>query len=108
MSKVSYYTAEGLKKLRAELDHLVESGDWEGVVLAAAKYEAAEGTQGSRTNDSIASESEDRSGSICLFRLEQNEPQVCEFTGNVPWFTHQSHCTQKGYKDRSPSLIPRG
>lgn len=26
----------------AELDHLVESGDWEGVVLAAAKYEAAE------------------------------------------------------------------
>ena len=32
----------------AELDHLVESGDWEGVVLAAAKYEAAEtGTTGS-------------------------------------------------------------
>eukprot|EP00934_Nitzschia_sp_Nitz4_P003763 Nitzschia sp. Nitz4//scaffold95_size97785//55561//58838//NITZ4_004671-RA/size97785-augustus-gene-0.108-mRNA-1//-1//CDS//3329560484//3753//frame0 len=26
----------------AELDHLVQSGDWEGVVLAAAKYEAAE------------------------------------------------------------------
>lgn len=26
----------------AELDHLVESGDWEGVVLAAAKFEAAE------------------------------------------------------------------
>jgi hypothetical protein len=43
----------------AELDHLVDAGDWEGVVLAAAKYEAAEGTTGSRSEAS-----EDRSGSV--------------------------------------------
>jgi hypothetical protein len=30
----------------AELDHLVDAGDWEGVVLAAAKFEASE--EGSR------------------------------------------------------------
>lgn len=28
----------------AELDHLVDAGDWEGVVLAAAKFEASEDT----------------------------------------------------------------
>mmetsp|Transcript_29429 Transcript_29429/g.71015 ORF Transcript_29429/g.71015 Transcript_29429/m.71015 type:complete len:1070 (-) Transcript_29429:308-3517(-) len=34
----------------AELDHLVDAGDWEGVVLAAAKYEADEGdTNASRS-----------------------------------------------------------
>jgi len=37
----------------AELDHLVDAGDWEGVVVAAAKYEASEdtstaGSRGSR------------------------------------------------------------
>jgi hypothetical protein len=35
----------------AELDNLVDAGDWEGVVLAAAKYEAAEGP-GSNTSGS--------------------------------------------------------
>lgn len=39
----------------AELDHLVESGDWEGVVLAAAKYEAVE--SGSSANSPVDSES---------------------------------------------------
>ena len=47
----------------AELDHLVDAGDWEGVVLAAAKYEAAEGTTGSRSG-SVATDSDNRSGSI--------------------------------------------
>jgi hypothetical protein len=43
----------------AELDHLVDAGDWEGVVLAAAKFEAAEAaggtgsSRGSRTNSSV-------------------------------------------------------
>ncbi|VEU39096.1 unnamed protein product [Pseudo-nitzschia multistriata] len=35
----------------AELDHLVDAGDWEGVVLAAAKYE------GDESKDSLPSES---------------------------------------------------
>jgi hypothetical protein len=47
----------------AELDHLVDAGDWEGVVLAAAKYEAAEGPN-SRTSGSLASGSDSRSASI--------------------------------------------
>ena len=47
----------------AELDHLVDAGDWEGVVLAAAKYEAAEGTTGSRSG-SVATDSDNRSGSV--------------------------------------------
>ena len=35
----------------AELDHLVDAGDWEGVVLAAAKFEASEeGSKGSSTS----------------------------------------------------------
>ena len=38
----------------AELDHLVESGDWEGVVLAAAKYEAG----GDSVDDSSQSASQ--------------------------------------------------
>eukprot|EP00592_Proboscia_alata_P025303 CAMPEP_0194443670 /NCGR_PEP_ID=MMETSP0176-20130528/126840_1 /TAXON_ID=216777 /ORGANISM="Proboscia alata, Strain PI-D3" /LENGTH=1640 /DNA_ID=CAMNT_0039269957 /DNA_START=510 /DNA_END=5432 /DNA_ORIENTATION=- len=29
----------------AELDHLVDTGDWEGVVLAAAKFETGDGSQ---------------------------------------------------------------
>lgn len=42
----------------AELDHLVDAGDWEGVVLAAAKFEAAEAagggsSRGSRTASSV-------------------------------------------------------
>lgn len=40
----------------AELDNLVDAGDWEGVVLAAAKFEAAESSAGSRSsidNESI-------------------------------------------------------
>jgi hypothetical protein len=45
----------------AELDHLVDAGDWEGVVLAAAKYEAAEG-QG--PTESVASGSDSISASM--------------------------------------------
>ena len=41
----------------AELDHLVDAGDWEGVVLAAAKYEASEGPN-SRNAGSVASGSD--------------------------------------------------
>jgi hypothetical protein len=50
----------------AELDHLVDAGDWEGVVAAAARFEAqsaekegsgskGSGSRGSRTNSSEAS-----------------------------------------------------
>lgn len=45
----------------AELDHLVDAGDWEGVVLAAAKYEASEGPN-SRTTDESGSDSNTGSG----------------------------------------------
>ncbi len=48
----------------AELDHLVESGDWEGVVLAAAKFEAAESGSESRASDSRASASASASASV--------------------------------------------
>ena len=44
----------------AELDHLVEAGDWEGVVLAAARFEASDtagGSRGSRSGQSIDSAS---------------------------------------------------
>ena len=34
----------------AELDHLVDAGDWEGVVAAAAKFEAQGGGDSSQTN----------------------------------------------------------
>jgi hypothetical protein len=40
----------------AELDHLVDAGDWEGVVLAAAKFEASEdGSKGSSASVSVKS-----------------------------------------------------
>ena len=38
----------------AELDHLVDAGDWEGVVLAAAKYEADGEKDSSTPSDSIS------------------------------------------------------
>lgn len=43
----------------AELDHLVEAGDWEGVVLAAARFEASDAAEsrGSRSGQSIDSAS---------------------------------------------------
>lgn len=43
----------------AELDHLVDAGDWEGVVLAAAKFEASEDTS---TNASQTFESSHNTG----------------------------------------------
>jgi hypothetical protein len=43
----------------AELDHLVDAGDWEGVVAAAAKFEAQAGSgtasRSSKTNSSVES-----------------------------------------------------
>lgn len=41
------------------MDHLVEAGDWEGVVLAAARFEASDaaGSRGSRSGQSIDSAS---------------------------------------------------
>mmetsp|Transcript_11925 Transcript_11925/g.17500 ORF Transcript_11925/g.17500 Transcript_11925/m.17500 type:complete len:1152 (+) Transcript_11925:262-3717(+) len=36
----------------AELDHLVDAGDWEGVVVAAAKFEASEDTSTAGSRDS--------------------------------------------------------
>jgi hypothetical protein len=36
----------------AELDHLVDAGDWEGVVVAAAKFEASEDTSTGASNTS--------------------------------------------------------
>jgi len=41
----------------AELDHLVDAGDWEGVVLAAAKFESQEGSIKSGAASSVRSES---------------------------------------------------
>ena len=41
----------------AELDHLVDAGDWEGVVLAAAKFESQEGSVKSGTASSVRSSS---------------------------------------------------
>ena len=43
----------------AELDNLVEAGDWEGVVLAAARFEASDaaGSRGSRSGRSVDSSS---------------------------------------------------
>jgi hypothetical protein len=43
----------------AELDNLVEAGDWEGVVLAAARFETSDpaGSRGSRSGQSIDSAS---------------------------------------------------
>jgi hypothetical protein len=43
----------------AELDNLVEAGDWEGVVLAAARFESSDpaGSRGSRSGQSIDSAS---------------------------------------------------
>jgi hypothetical protein len=43
----------------AELDHLVDAGDWEGVVLAAAKYEASgEGNSNSQASHSQSNASD--------------------------------------------------
>lgn len=42
----------------AELDHLVDTGDWEGVVLAASKFEAAS-DKGSSQNSAMSISSED-------------------------------------------------
>jgi hypothetical protein len=48
----------------AELDHLVDAGDWEGVVLAAAKFEAGEsgGSRDSRMGSSADSGIESLTG----------------------------------------------
>lgn len=58
-SHSSGYETDSLEAQRAaELDHLVDAGDWEGVVLAAARFEAAEMTvssRGSRTASSVDS-----------------------------------------------------
>ena len=39
----------------AELDHLVDAGDWEGVVVAAAKFESAEDQSASKSSASQTS-----------------------------------------------------
>ena len=58
-SRASSYGSDSLEAARAaELDHLVDAGDWEGVVLAAARFEATEMTvssKGSRTASSVDS-----------------------------------------------------
>ena len=58
-SRTSSYGSDSMEAARAaELDHLVDAGDWEGVVLAAARFEAAEMTvssRGSRTASSVDS-----------------------------------------------------
>lgn len=46
----------------AELDHLVDAGDWEGVVLAAAKFEAAEEEDESGSSSRSFSGSKDSQG----------------------------------------------
>lgn len=43
----------------AELDHLVDAGDWEGVVLAAAKYQAADADRDKRSQVSSVDSSGD-------------------------------------------------
>ena len=45
----------------AELDHLVDAGDWEGVVLAAARYEASESESQSRSESRSAANTQDSS-----------------------------------------------
>ena len=64
----------------AELDHLVESGDWEGVVLAAAKFEAAESgsASDSRASDSRLSPSASVSSSASKVKRRQELRQEVE------------------------------
>lgn len=64
----------------AELDHLVESGDWEGVVLAAAKFEAAESgsASDSRASDSRLSPGASVSSSASKVKRRQELRQEVE------------------------------
>lgn len=64
----------------AELDHLVESGDWEGVVLAAAKFEAAESgsVSDSRASDSRLSPGASVSSSASKVKRRQELRQEVE------------------------------
>lgn len=68
LSVVSFSSRE--KSRAAELDRLVEAGDWEGVVLTAAKFEAEKDdrTEGSASNSSR----KDRS----IGNLSNNSPSV--------------------------------
>lgn len=68
LSVVSFSSKE--KSRAAELDRLVEAGDWEGVVLTAAKFEAEKDdkTEGSASNSSR----KDRS----IGNLSNNSPSV--------------------------------
>lgn len=68
LSVVSFSSRE--KSRAAELDRLVEAGDWEGVVLTAAKFEAEKDdrTEGSASNSSRKDKS--------IGNLSNNSPSV--------------------------------
>lgn len=61
--RVNFQQGEMSETRAAELDSLVEAGDWAGVVAAAAKYDAQE-TAGSIRSGSRASEAGSSAGSV--------------------------------------------
>jgi uncharacterized protein YdaU (DUF1376 family) len=66
----------------AELDQLVESGDWEGVVLAAAKYEAGSNDSGSASG-SGASQSSATPESRSVRRTQEYRQEVEDLVRRV-------------------------
>lgn len=65
----------------AELDQLVESGDWEGVVLAAAKYEA--GTDSASGSGSGASQSSTTQESRSTRKMAEYRQEVVDLVRRV-------------------------
>jgi len=54
----------------AELNHLVEAGNWEGVVVAAAKFEASEDTSTGGSKGSRNSQRSQKSSTSCSTRKD--------------------------------------
>jgi len=84
----------------AELDRLVESGDWDGVVLAAAKFEA-ESDRDDRTDGSTSGKSSYRSATDRSFaNLSINSPK-----GSVS--TNMSEVKRAEMRSEVESLVRR-
>lgn len=75
-SSESFQTTESSNHQAAELDRMVDTGDWEGVVLAAAQYEGSSGLNQDEDTHMLSKDNTTESGEQSLKDLAEIRAEV--------------------------------
>ncbi|KAL7534749.1 hypothetical protein ACHAXR_006057, partial [Thalassiosira sp. AJA248-18] len=105
-SSESFQTTESSNHQAAELDRMVDTGDWEGVVLAAAQYEGSSGLNQDEDTHMLSKDNTSESGEQSLKDLAEIRAEVERLVRRVvPDEVDNIDEMMQQFEGREPELV---